>query len=298
MSDITTTGATGAIGRRAVAQLLAAGHHVRGVTRSPQGRALLEGLGAEAVEADVFDPADLARAFAGSDVVVNLLTRIPPVAQMAEPGAWEANDRLRREASGAVARAAQAAGARRLVQESFAHLHADGGARLLDEDAPLEADPLTASSLDAERNAQRLFAGDTVVLRFGSLVAPDADGTRAQLAAARAGASPVPAPPGAYVPTVWIDDAAAAVVAALEVPAGTYLVVDDVPATVEEVEAALAAAVGRTALLRPAPGGAAGAMGRSLRLSNRRLRAASSWAPRVRGGVEGWRLAAEEPVAA
>src|ERR1700754_709020 len=120
MDKIVITGSTGVIGTRAVGELLAAGHHVTGVTRSLRGRQTLAGLGAHAVEADVFDEASLRRAFEGADAVVNLLTHIPAADRMADPSAWRENDRLRTEASAAVARAAQAAGAQRLVQESVA----------------------------------------------------------------------------------------------------------------------------------------------------------------------------------
>src|SRR3954447_9496241 len=118
MNEITVTGSTGAIGRRAVRELLAAGHGVTGVTRSAGGRERLESLGAHPVEADVFDEASLRRAFEGADAVVNLLTHVPSADRMAERSAWEENDRMRTEASAAIARAAAAAGAHRLVQES------------------------------------------------------------------------------------------------------------------------------------------------------------------------------------
>jgi len=94
------------------------------------------------------------RAFAGSAAVVNLLTRIRPLARMLLPGAWRENERLRREASRAVAVAAGQVGAERLVQESFASLYADGGARWLDEHAPLDPAGPPASALLAERNAR------------------------------------------------------------------------------------------------------------------------------------------------
>ena len=111
MTNIVITGATGVVGRRAVRELLAAGHQVSGVTRSLRGRRLIEGLGALPIEADVFDQASLTTAFAGADTVVNLLTHIPPPDRMMAPGAWDENDRLRRDASAAIARAAQDAGA-------------------------------------------------------------------------------------------------------------------------------------------------------------------------------------------
>ena len=77
MNEIVITGSTGVIGLRAVHEVLAAGHRVRGVTRSARGRERLESLGARAVEADVFDEASLRRAFEGADAVVNLLTHVP-----------------------------------------------------------------------------------------------------------------------------------------------------------------------------------------------------------------------------
>jgi UDP-glucose 4-epimerase len=115
MNEIVITGSTGVVGRRAVRELLAAGYRVTGVTRSARGRQQLESLGARAVEADVFDEASLRRAFDGADAVVNLLTHIPSPDRMPDPSAWDENDRLRTQASAAIARAARVAGVRRLV---------------------------------------------------------------------------------------------------------------------------------------------------------------------------------------
>ena len=255
MNEIVITGSTGVIGRRAVRELLAAGHRVTGVTRSARGRERLESLGARAVEADVFDEASLRRAFDGADAVVNLLTHVPSADRMADPSAWEENDRVRTEASAAIARAAQAAGVQRLVQESIAFVYADGGDAWLDEDAPVAGGGVTTTALTAERNARELFDGDTVVLRFGLFMGPDSGSTRAALEAARGGASIALGPPGAYRPTLWLDDAAAAIAAALRAPAGTYNVADADPPTNAEIDAALAAAVG---VAGPAPAGAAG----------------------------------------
>jgi len=298
--NIVITGATGVVGRRAVRELLAAGHRVAGVTRSDRGRRLLEDLGARPVEADVFDEAALTAAFAGADAVVNLLTHIPAADRMGAPGAWDENDRLRREASAIIARAAQAAGAGRLVQESLAFIYDDGGDAWLDESAPTAGVSTTSTALIAEANANEYFAGDTVVLRFGLFIGPDSGLTLANVDAARDGISPSVGSRDAYQATVWLDDAATAVVAALGAPAGTYNVVDDDPPTRGEVDAALAAVVGRNAL-RPAldeippeleP------LTRSQRVSNRRLREAGGWAPAVRAGTDGWRLIAERPLAA
>ncbi len=291
--NVVVTGATGAIGRRAVRELIAAGHEVRGVVR--EGGERVAALGAEPVRADVFDGRALRAAFAGADAVVNLLTRIPPVERMALPGAWRETDRLRREASWAIAQAAREAGAQRLVQESIVLLYADGGDRWLDEDAPVEPAGPAAASLDAERAAEAF--GDAAILRFGLFMAPDSDQTQAQLAQARRGVSPGMGAAGAYVPTVWLDDAGAAVAAALTAPAGTYNVADADPVTRAEADAALAAVVGRERLHAPMPAVARAVpalrpMTRSLRVDGARLREATGWAPAVRAGTEGWALAA------
>ena len=104
MNEIMITGSTGVIGRRAVRDVLAAGYRVTGVTRSARGRARLESLGAGAVDADVFDEVSLRRAFDGTDAVINVLTHVPSADRMADPSAWAENDRVRTEASAAIAR--------------------------------------------------------------------------------------------------------------------------------------------------------------------------------------------------
>jgi nucleoside-diphosphate-sugar epimerase len=287
MNGIVITGSTGAIGHRVVGELLAAGHRVTGVTRSARGRDRLQRLGADAVEADVFDEASLRHAFERAHAVVNVLTHIPSADRMADPSAWEENDRLRTHASAAISRAAQATGVQRLVQESIAFVYADGGDTWLDEDAPVVGGGVTTTALTAERNARELFDGDSVVLRFGLFMGPDSRSTRAALDAARAGASIAGGPPGAYRPTIWLEDAAAAVAAAMGVPPGTYNVADTDPPTNAEIDAALADAVGVEALRPRAQQG--GPMARSQRVSSRRLREASGWAPRMRAGTDLWR---------
>jgi UDP-glucose 4-epimerase len=286
MSAIVITGSTGVIGRRVVGALLADGHRVTGATRSACGRERLESLGARDVEVDVFDDASLRRAFDGADAVVNLLTHIPSVDRMGDPSAWEENDRLRTEASAAIARAARAVHVQRLVQESIAFVYADGGDAWLDEDAPVVGGGVTTTALTAERNARDLFDGDSVVLRFGLFTGSESGFTVAALEAARDGASFAAGPPGAYRPMLWLDDAAAAVAAALRAPAGTYNVADADPPTNAEIDAALAAAVGVEALRPQAPQG--GPLARSQRVSSRRLREATGWAPRMRAGTEAW----------
>ena len=261
---------------------------------------MIEGLGVQALDADVFDQRALTAAFANAYTVINLLTHIPAAHAMATPGAWKENDRLRREASAVVARAAQAAGAERLIQESLAFLYADGGESWLDEDAPVHPAGPAKTAFAAETNAQLLFAGDTVVLRFGLFIGPDSDLTLADIETARAGLSSNLGSPRAYRPTVWLDDAAAAVVAAARAPAGVYNVADTDPPTRAEIDAALASAGGRKTLVRALDEvpRELETTARSQRVSSSRLRQATGWAPTVRGGTDGWSLITRQRSAA
>jgi len=100
----------------------------------------------------------------------------------------------------------------------------------MDESMPVARTSYNKSVLDAERSAQRFTAsgGTGVVLRFGGLYGPDALLVE-MLNMMRKGMSPVPGDPGAFLSSLSQDDAAAAVVAALGVPARTYNIVEDDP---------------------------------------------------------------------
>lgn len=298
---IFVTGATGVVGRRLIPLLVAADHGVTAVGRTPEKRAALERAGAAPSGVSLFDGDALRRAVAGHDVVVNLATHIPRSAvRMLLPGAWRENDRVRRDGSAALVEAALAAGIARFVQESFAPMYADGGDRWLEESAPVRPARYNRTTLDAERAAARITAagGAGVVLRFGAFYGPDATQLDYMMRSVRAGWAPLPGAAGAYFSSVAHDDAATAVVAALGVPAGVYNVVDDAPLTRRAYADALAAAFGcpPPRLLPswvPLLMGSLGELGsRSVRLSNRKLRHATGWAPRFPSAREGFQAVA------
>src|ERR1700691_2492654 len=66
------TGATGFIGTELVRELIAAGHQVRGLTRSDAGVEQLRAAGAEILRGDLTDLDSLRRGATGMDAVVNL----------------------------------------------------------------------------------------------------------------------------------------------------------------------------------------------------------------------------------
>lgn len=285
--NVFVAGATGVLGRRAVAALVGAGHNVTAVARGPEKADLVRRLGATPVAVDLFDADVVHAAVSGHDAVVNLATKIPPLRKMAFVGAWAENDRIRTQASANLAAAAVAHGAKVFVQESIAFIYGEHGDDWIDEDQPLHPSPFTLAlrAADAAAASVTEAGGRGVVLRFGLFMAPDSDQVALLVNAGRAGVFLQPGAAGARAPLIHVDDAAEAVVAALDAPAGVYHVVDDEPATRDEQRAALAAAVGRRRLLRP-PALVSRLVGKrapqlvwSQRPSNRRFKEATGWAP-------------------
>jgi nucleoside-diphosphate-sugar epimerase len=287
-------GATGVVGRRAVARLVTAGFDVTGVARRPQGRAELVSAGARAVELDLFDHRAVVEAVVDHDVVVNLATAIPVGNRASNVAAWEENHRIRREGSRNLVDGALATGAVRYVQESIAFLYADGGDRLLDESAPIDAPSIIDSALAAEAEAARFAAhgGAGVSLRFGQFYGFDSGHTVAAIDAVRAGEPAELGPEAAYRSSITTDDAASAVVAALAAPSGVYNVVDDRPLSRADNVDALARALGvippaaRSRDVRLPP--EFSMMVRSQRVSNERFKAATGWRPGYPSAREGW----------
>lgn len=294
---IFVTGATGVVGRRAVPLLAAAGHEVTAVARTPEKARRLEHAGARPVTVSLFDADGVRRALAGHDAVINLATHIPrSTLQILLPWAWRENDRIRREASSVLVDGALAEGVPRFVQESFAPMYPDRGGEWIDEEVPPNPARYNRSTLDAERSAARFThgGGTGVVLRYAGFYGPDASHVPDLIRFARRGMSALPGRPEAYISSLSHDDAAAAAVAALTVPAGIYNVGDDEPLRRAEFGAVIAAGIG-VPPPRPQPAWMARLMGsigellsRSVRISNRKFREAAGWAPRYPSLREGW----------
>jgi len=297
--NIFVAGATGTLGLPTVQALLAAGHVVRGTARGEEKAARLRRLGAEAVAVDLFDARALAGTVAGSEAVLHLATKIPPPSRpwLLSRRFQIENDRLRSVASALLVDAALAAHARVYVQEAITFPYADGGEEWVDEEAPLQPSPLLLSALDAERETRRFTesGGRGISLRFAGFYGPYAPSTRESVRLARYRLFPIFGSGDSFFSSVHVDDAAAAVVAALDAPAGTYNVTDDQPVRFREYAQALADAFGfgrptrlPVAVARLALGPLAEVLLRSQRVSNRRFKGAAAWAPRHVSVREGW----------
>jgi nucleoside-diphosphate-sugar epimerase len=188
-------GATGVLGIRLVPLLVADGHVVAGMTRSPGKADLLRGLGAEPVVCDVFDLDAFTKALAwfGPEVVLHQLTDLPDKADDLAQFS-DRTDRMRGEGTRNVLAAAATARADRVIAQSIAW--------------ELPSEHRRAVTAAHERAV--LQAGG-VVIRYGQLYGP---------ATFYPDAPPEP-------PRIHVDDAARQTLPALGVPPGVTIVADD-----------------------------------------------------------------------
>jgi nucleoside-diphosphate-sugar epimerase len=137
-------GASGAIGRQLVPQLVDAGHEVVGMTRSETKQAALRDLGATPVVADALDPGQVAEAAGRTspDVIVHELTAIPGTLDMRHfDRDFALTTRLRTQGTDYLLSAGQAVGVQRFVAQSYFGLYARTGAAVKSEEDPLDTAP-------------------------------------------------------------------------------------------------------------------------------------------------------------
>jgi nucleoside-diphosphate-sugar epimerase len=290
------TGGTGAIGRYAVPALIGGGHTVTALARTQSKAADLHAQGAKPVLVSLFDRPALAAAFAGHDAVINLASALPSTTAFWRYSAWRDCERVRTEGSAVVVDAARDAGIGRLIQESVVMIYADAGEAWISEDHPVDHFPIARGNHAAEANGRRFTdaGGHAIVLRFGVFYGRGAAHSEQILGLARHHIGFVPGRGETYLSSIHLEDAPAAVVAAMEAPGGTYNIVDDEPLTEGDYATACADAV-KTQMWIRAPGRLALLLGdrttsltRSLRVSNRRFRDVTDWRPRYPSVREGY----------
>jgi nucleoside-diphosphate-sugar epimerase len=242
-------GATGALGRELVPQLVARGHEVVGMTRAASKQEGLRALGARPVVADALDPDAVAQAVASAEpeVIVHQLTALSGKMGLRDArhperfsGAIMTN-RLRTEATDHLLAAGGAVGARRFVAQSF------GSFRFAGKDGPVQTG--LEAILYLERAVTTIEWGEGLALRYGGFYGP---GTGISLApdAVMAGPIrkrrfPIVGDGGGVWSLIHIEDAAAATAIAVERGRpGIYDIVDDEPAPVREWLPVLASALG------------------------------------------------------
>jgi nucleoside-diphosphate-sugar epimerase len=225
---IFVAGASGAVGRRLIPLLVAAGHEVTGTTRSPEAAERLRVLGVTPAVLDVRDAGALTAAVVGArpHVVIHQLTDLAGSTADDYPEVLLASTaRLRSQVTPVLVRSALIAGARRFIAQSSAMLYAPG-AEPHTEDDPLVA-PGTSIVLpgivELERAVSETPGIEGVLLRYGLLYGPG---------------TPTGGPAGRV--NVHIDAAAwAAALAAGHGMPGAYNIVDDGPVSNSKARALL-----------------------------------------------------------
>jgi nucleoside-diphosphate-sugar epimerase len=307
---IFVAGATGALGRPLVAQLVKKGHEVSGMTRTESKQDLLRDLGARPVVADALDPDAVARAMAEADpdVIVHQLTAIGAFNPRRMERDFAPTNRLRTEGTDHLLAAGRAVGIKRFVAQSFAPWpYARTGGPVKTEDDPLDTEPpaQVRTTLEAIRYLERAVTGgewtEGIALRYGGFYGPGTslglNPVGEQIEMVRARKFPLAGKGTGVWSFIHIEDAAAATVEAIEHgKRGIYNVVDDEPAPVSEWLPELAKAIGAKPprrvplwLARIAGGEAAAIMMTELRgSSNTKAKRELGWQPRYPSWREGF----------
>ena len=242
---IFVAGGTGAIGRPLIAELLAKGHAVVALTRSPEKAQALVQQGIEPAIADVFDT-DAIKAVvfrAQPEIVIEQLTALPRTYTPESMNAAAAlNNRIRLGGGANVLAAAQAAGVRRYLRQSVA-FYAILGPGLADEDTALafDASPAVAAGVRELTELEHRLLGNPnmegIVLRYGFFYGPgtwfNPDGDVAQQV--REQQFPIIGNGEGVWSWLHIEDAAIATIAAAERGnPGIYLIANDQPLPVRQ----------------------------------------------------------------
>jgi len=257
---IFVAGATGALGRVLVPQLVARGHEVVGMTRSASKQERLRSLGASPVVADALDPDAVAQAVASAEpeAIVHQLTALGgelSARDMRHPERSPAvimTNRLRTEGTDHLLAAGRAVGAERFVAQSFgAFRFARTGGPVQTEAEPLEDPPqaLEAQLAGILHLERAVTEAGGLALRYGGFYGPGTAISRAPDALmavmVRKRRFPIVGNGGGITSHIHVDDAAAATVAAIERgEPGIYNVVDDEPAPMREWLPVLASVLG------------------------------------------------------
>ena len=257
---ILVAGATGALGRQLVPRLVAAGHTVTGMTRTPSKQEALRAMGATPLVADALDAEQVAQAIAEArpEVIVHQLTALPGALDVRH---WDRDfaltNRLRTEGTDHLLSAARAVGVRKFVAQSYAGWpSARTGGLVKTEDDPLDPAPPRGmkQSFEAIVHLERAVVGadwtEGVVLRYGGFYGPGTNMGRGgeMVDMVRKRRFPLIGQAGGVWSFVHIEDAAEATVIAVErATRGIYNIVDDEPAAVAEWLPTVARVVGAPA---------------------------------------------------
>lgn len=224
---IFVAGSTGVIGRLLLPKLVGAGHEVIGMTHNKEHKTLIQGMGARAVIADVFDRESIIAAIreVRPEAIIHQLTSL-------SNRNFADNARIRIEGTRNLVDAALATGVTRMIAQSISWVYQPGELPA-SEDVPLDV----SAPMPRKRTVDSVIALEQVVaeipnhviLRYGMLYGPgtwyDHEGFMAQ----QVHLKQVPATEG-ITSFLHVEDAANTAHLALNWPSGPVNIVDDEPA--------------------------------------------------------------------
>jgi len=245
-------GAAGAIGRRLIPQLIAAGHQVTATTRSPGKAEELRRLGATPRVVDGLDELAVVTAVADAapDAIVHQMTALAGRPDLRRFDKWFATtNQLRTRGTDILLTAARESGVVRFVAQSYTgwtNPRTGGPVKEETDGYDPHPSPMQRESLAAISYIERTVpteATEGIVLRYGNFYGPG--GSDDLVALIRRRRFPIVGDGGGVWSWIHLDDAAAATVAALDHGSrGVYNITDDDPAPVAEWLPQLAEAVG------------------------------------------------------
>ena len=284
---IFVAGASGTIGVPLVEALVAAGHDVTALTRSPEKQDGLRRMGATPALADALDPEALGRVVlaARPTHVIHQLTALPKEGPSSARD-LVATNRLRIDGTRHLLDASIRAGARRFIGGSFALLpgaEAQSSIKGINEAADATRS-MEMQIIDANRT--RRIEG--IVLRYGLFYGSNNPGTAKMIELIRKHRMPAIRGDRGQLPFIHLDDAVSATLAAVDrgTPGNTYDIVDDQAISISDAVRLIAARLGAPEprsmplwVLRLLMPYRARVLTARMPLSNARARAELQWRP-------------------
>jgi nucleoside-diphosphate-sugar epimerase len=242
-------GASGAIGKRLLPQLVRRGHTVTATTRTPDKVDSIRRVGATPEVMNALDEQEVLETVrrAAPDVIIHELTAIPSSLDLKRfDEGFAFTNMLRKEGTDILLAAARSTGCRRFIAQSYAGWpYRPTGTWIKDENDQLlsssEAESSVEKTLEAILHLESAVLGESAlegfVLRYGAFYGP---GTSLGLGGSlleevKKRRVPIVGKGTGYWSFLHIDDAASATVAAVDAPSpGVYNICDDEPAPVSE----------------------------------------------------------------
>ena len=235
---ILIAGATGAIGKPLIGFLQEQGHTLWGITQSQERAKGLEEQGAQGVILDVLDQSAVFSAVAKikPDILIDMLTHLPKeYTPQAMQEAASLDAKIRIEGGANLLAAAEKEKVKRTIVQSAAFWYAPGNG-LADETVPFAFEAPLGIALGSKRCQeieQRALRSslDAIALRFGFFYGPGTwfspEGNIGDQV--RRGQFPIEGSGTGIWNFIHIEDAAKAIVLALEAASGCYNIVNDTP---------------------------------------------------------------------